>query len=405
VDDLLAAASAARAKAHVPYSGFPVGAALRGASGRVYAGCNVENAAYPQGQCAEASAIGVMVTAGEREIVEVVVVGGGESFLCSPCGGCRQRLVEFAAPEVQVHLCGPEGLRRTVTVGDLLPLAFSGRNLGTTAQPPDGDAEGWREAFARVRPRVAVVLGSGLGAVADLVEEPTVLSYADIPGFPRPTVAGHAGRATLGRIGGAPVAVLQGRVHLYEGGDPRAVSRWLGALQALGVHTLVLTNASGSLRPGVGPGSLVLVEDHVNLQGLNPLAGAEGGPQFVGLRDAYDPGLRAMLRAATERVGVELAAGVYLAVLGPSFETPAEIRAFRALGADLVGMSTVPEVIAARALGMRVVAVSVVTNLAAGMAAAEALSHEQTLAASGRAAADLARLLAEALPEIARDPD
>jgi inosine/guanosine/xanthosine phosphorylase family protein len=170
------------------------------------------------------------------------------------------------------------------------------------------------------------------------------------------------------------------------------VSRWLAALHELGVRTLVLTNASGSLRPGVGPGSLVLIEDHINLQGLNPLAGAEGGPQFIDLAAAYDPGLCAVLRAAAERVGVELEAGVYLAVLGPSFETPAEIRAFRALGADLVGMSTVPEVIAARALRMRVAAVSVVTNLAAGMAS-EPLSHEQTLAASNRAAGDLARLL------------
>jgi purine nucleotide phosphorylase len=252
--------------------------------------------------------------------------------------------------------------------------------------------------------RVAVVLGSGLGAVADLVEEPKVLSYADIPDFPRPTVAGHAGRAILGRIAGVPVAVLQGRVHLYEGGDPRAVSRWLTVLRELGVRTLILTNASGSLRPAVGPGSLVLIEDHINLQGLNPLAGAEGGPSFVDMGAAYDLDLRATLRAAAERVAVELEAGVYLAVLGPSFETPAEIRAFRALGADLVGMSTVPEVIAARALGMRVAAVSVVTNLAAGMAAAEPLGHEQTLAASGRAAGDLARLLAAALPEIARDP-
>lgn len=403
MDDLIAAANAARAHAHVPYSRFPVGAALRGASGRVFAGCNVENAAFPQGQCAEASAIGVMATAGEREIVEVAVVGGGED-LCSPCGGCRQRLVEFAAPEVPIHLCGPEGLRRTVTMGELLPYAFSGRNLGHTSTSAAAASEGWREAFARLAPRVAVVLGSGLGAVADLVEEPTVLSYVDIPGFPRPTVAGHAGRITLGRVGGEPVAVLQGRVHLYEGGDPRAVHRWLAALHGLGVRTLVLTNASGSLRPGVGPGSLVLVEDHINLQGLNPLAGVAGGPHFVDMTTAYDPGLRETLRAAAGRVGIGLETGVYLALLGPSFETPAEIRAFRALGADLVGMSTVPEAIAGRALGMRVAAVSVATNLAAGMEA-EPLSHEQTLAASSRAAGDLARLLAAALPEIVRGSD
>ena len=134
--DLLAAASAARANAYAPFSNFPVGAALRAASGRVHAGCNVENAAFPQGQCAEASAIGAMVAAGDREIVEAVVIGGGPD-LCSPCGGCRQRLAEFAAPETPIHLCGPEGLRRTVTLGELLPLAFSGRNLGAGGARPE----------------------------------------------------------------------------------------------------------------------------------------------------------------------------------------------------------------------------------------------------------------------------
>lgn len=402
VDDLFAAAAAARANAHVPYSRFPVGAALRGASGRIHAGCNVENAAFPQGQCAEASAIGVMVSAGERDAVEIAVVGGGES-LCSPCGGCRQRLAEFAAPETPVHLCGPEGLRRTVSLGELLPYAFTGRNLGADAAASAAPADG-RQAFATLVPRVAVVLGSGLGAVADIVEGATSIPYAELPGFPRPTVPGHAGRVLLGRVEGAPVAVLQGRVHLYEGGDPGAVLRWLASLRDLGVHTLLLTNASGSLRPATEVGALVLIEDHINLQGPSPLVGSKDGPAFVDMTEAYDRGLRKLLLGAAEAVGVRLGSGVYLALLGPSFETPAEIRAFRALGADLVGMSTVPEVIAARALGMRVAAVSVVTNLAAGLAA-EPLSHEQTLAASSRAAGDLARLLRQALPEIARAAD
>jgi purine nucleotide phosphorylase/homotetrameric cytidine deaminase len=400
MNDLFAAATAARANAHAPYSRFHVGAALRAASGRVYAGCNVENAAFPQGQCAEASAIGALVTAGERDVVEILVVGGGEG-LCTPCGGCRQRLAEFADPGVPVHLCGPEGPRSTVSLAELLPLAFTGRNLGR-ADPAERAAGDWRAALARLRPRVAVVLGSGLGAFADEVEEPVEVAYADVPGFPRPTVPGHAGRLVLGRCGGVPVAVLQGRVHLYECPPPGLITRWLTALRDdLGVEALLLTNASGSLRPEVGPGSLVLVEDHINLTGANPLAGAREGPRFVDMSEAYDPGLRAALARAADAEGVRLERGVYLAVLGPSFETPAEIRAFRALGADLVGMSTVPEVIAARALGLRAAAVSVATNLAAGMTP-EPLSHEQTLAASSRAAADLARLLRAALPEIAR---
>jgi inosine/guanosine/xanthosine phosphorylase family protein len=238
-----------------------------------------------------------------------------------------------------------------------------------------------------------------------MVEDPTSVPYAELPDFPRPTVPGHTGRAVLGRVGGVPVTFLQGRVHLYEGGDPGTVLRWLTALRDLGVRTLLLTNASGSLRPAVGTGSLVLVEDHINLQGTNPLVGRRDGPVFTDMTDAYDRGLRTLLLGAAEATGVGLGSGVYLALLGPSFETPAEIRAFRALGADLVGMSTVPEVIAARALGLKVAAVSVVTNLAAGLAPEAALTHEQTLAASSRAAGDLARLLRHALPEIARAAD
>jgi purine nucleotide phosphorylase/homotetrameric cytidine deaminase len=395
MNDLFAAAAGARANAHAPYSSFPVGAALRAASGRIYAGCNVENAAFPQGQCAEASAIGAMVTAGEREIVAIAVVGGGDG-LCTPCGGCRQRLVEFAGPETPVHLCCPEGLRQTVTLGELLPLAFSGRNLGQT-----GESATRASAFASIRPRIAILLGSGLGSLADEVKKPVSIPYADLAGFPQPTVPGHAGRVTLGHLAGVPVALLQGRVHLYEGASPSLVLRWLTALRDLGIGCLVATNASGSLRSDFGPGQLVLIHDHINLQGLNPLVGAKDGPSFIDMSEAYDPTLRELFVKAAEASGLRLEQGVYLAVLGPSFETPAEIRAFRVLGADLVGMSTVPEIIAARALGMKAAAVSVVTNLAAGLAP-EPLSHEQTLAASSRAAADLAQLLRAALPEIAR---
>jgi purine-nucleoside phosphorylase len=249
-------------------------------------------------------------------------------------------------------------------------------------------------------PRVGVVLGSGLGAVADAVEDPVVVGYEDLPGFPRPSVAGHAGRAVLGHIGGVPVAVLQGRAHLYEGGDPEALRVPVRALQAAGASILVLTNAAGSLRPAVGPGSLMAITDHINMTGVNLLMGPNDdsiGPRFPPLRDAYDPELLSTLRESAQDLGIALAEGVYLAVTGPSFETPAEIRAYRTMGADAVGMSTVQETILARHCGLRVAAVSVITNLAEGMSD-EALSHEQTLRAAQAGAGDLARLLLEFIP-------
>jgi len=249
-------------------------------------------------------------------------------------------------------------------------------------------------------PRVGVVLGSGLGAVADAVEDPTVVSYEDLPGFPRPTVVGHAGRAVLGSIGGVPVAVFQGRAHLYEGGDPETIRVPVRALRAAGASVLILTNAAGSLRPEVVPGSLMAITDHINMQGANLLVGANDdavGPRFPSLRDAYDPELLQGLRESAGEVGVPLAEGVYVAVMGPTFETPAEIRAFRVLGADAVGMSTVQETIVARHCGLRVAAVSVITNLAEGMTD-EPLSHEQTLRSAEAGAADLARLLLDFIP-------
>jgi xanthosine phosphorylase len=250
-------------------------------------------------------------------------------------------------------------------------------------------------ARAGLRPRVGIVLGSGLGAVADAVADATVLDYDDLPGFPRPTVAGHGGRAVLGRIGEVPVAVLQGRAHVYEGGELDRVRTPIRALKAAGAEILVLTNAAGSVRPEVGPGRLMLIADHINLSGVNVLAGPnqdEIGPRFPSLRDAYDPELRERLHAAAAELGIDLAEGVYLAVSGPTFETPAEIRAFAALGADAVGMSTVHETAVARHAGLRVAAVSAITNLAEGMSP-EPLSHEQTLRDAQRAADDLAPLL------------
>ncbi|MBV8999600.1 MAG: purine-nucleoside phosphorylase [Solirubrobacterales bacterium] len=249
-------------------------------------------------------------------------------------------------------------------------------------------------------PRVGVVLGSGLGAVADAVEDAEVVGYEELPGFPRPSIEGHAGRAVLGSVSGVPVAVFQGRAHLYEGGDPDALRVPVRALRAAGASVLVLTNAAGSLRAEVGPGSLMAITDHINMQGTNLLMGPNDdatGPRFPSLRDAYDPGLLAMLRVSARDVGVTLAEGVYLAVSGPSFETPAEIRAYRVLGADAVGMSTVQETIIARHCGLRVAAVSVITNLAEGMSE-EPLSHAQTLRAAEAGAGDLARLLLDFIP-------
>jgi purine nucleotide phosphorylase len=245
-------------------------------------------------------------------------------------------------------------------------------------------------------PRAALVLGSGLGAVADAVRDPIAIPYGELPGFPVGAVPGHAGRLMLGELAGVPVAVLQGRAHLYEGVDPAALAIPVHTVRALGAELIVLTNAAGSLRPEVGPGRLMALTDHINLTGRNPLV----GPRFVGMGQAYDPELLRGLRAAAARAGVALADGVYLAVTGPSFETAAEIRAFRTLGADAVGMSTVLEVIAARQCGLRVAAVSAITNLAEGMSP-EVLTHEGTLHAAGRAAADLERVLHHFVEDLA----
>jgi xanthosine phosphorylase len=244
-------------------------------------------------------------------------------------------------------------------------------------------------------PRLGLVLGSGLGGLAEAVEDATAIPYADLPGFPVGSVAGHAGRMVLGTLAGTPVVVLQGRAHLYEGIPASDLAVPVRTVRALGAETLVLTNAAGSLNPQAGPGSLMALTDHINLMGANPLMGPnddELGPRFVGLGDAYDIELRRALHEAAQAEGVELHEGVYLAVAGPSFETPAEIRAFKVLGADAVGMSTVPEVIVARHSGLRVAAVSAITNLAEGMGE-EVLSHEHTLASAAIAAKDLQRVL------------
>ncbi|WP_457108122.1 purine-nucleoside phosphorylase [Methylobacterium sp. P5_C11] len=253
----------------------------------------------------------------------------------------------------------------------------------------------------------AVVTGTGLGAVAAALTESTALDYAAIPGFPGPGVSGHGGRLHRGRLAGRTVLVFEGRAHAYERGDPAAMRVPLACARHLGARRLLLTNASGSLRPETGPGSLVLLADHINLSGLNPLIGEASDARFVPMTEAYDPDLRAGLRAAAGACGLPLGEGIYAWFSGPSFETPAEVRMAGLLGADLVGMSTVPEVILARFLGLPVAAVSVVTNLAAGIAGG-APHHAETKAVAARAAADLGRLVGAfvaGLPEGESDDD
>jgi len=244
------------------------------------------------------------------------------------------------------------------------------------------------------RPRVAVVLGSGWGALTELMDTTVRIPYAELPGFPQATVAGHAGELFLGRIGAVEVAVMSGRRHTYESGDVAGMKLPLRVLQALGCVVLVQTNAAGSLTPDMQPGALMLVCDHINLPQLSPLVGEGGSARFVGMADAYDLALRAGAQAVAKARGTALHEGVYIWCLGPQFETPAEIRAWRMLGADAVGMSTVPETILARHAGMRVLALSLITNMAAGLVH-EQLSHAQTLAqASSSSQAASALLLA-----------
>jgi purine-nucleoside phosphorylase len=257
-----------------------------------------------------------------------------------------------------------------------------------------------RERAPKARPQVAVVLGSGWGGLAAHVEEPLRVPYADLEGFPHAGVAGHAGEVLLGRIGTRQVAILCGRKHAYEDGDVKAMKVPLLALRELGCEVLVLTNAAGSLDSRMPPGSLMVLNDHINLPQRSPLVGESGADRFVDMVNAYDPGLRETALSVARRGGVEIHEGVYLWCLGPQFETVAEIRMFRQLGADAVGMSTVPETILARRAGMKVLAISLMTNMAAGMSE-ENLSHAHTLAQAGRVTETASQLLADVIKEIA----
>jgi purine-nucleoside phosphorylase len=246
-----------------------------------------------------------------------------------------------------------------------------------------------------LRPAIGVVLGSGLGAFADALEEAVAVPFGEIPHFPASTVAGHGGALVVGRSRGVPVAVMKGRVHFYEGYPLDEVVFPVRVLARLGVGTLVLTNAAGAINPAFAPGDLMVIEDHVNLLG-NPLRGPNEealGPRFPDMSEAYDRKLRDLAEAACRAAGAPCRRGVYVAMTGPSYETPAEIRMARTLGADAVGMSTVPEAIAARHAGLRVVALSCLTNMAAGVTDRK-LDHREVLETGERVKAVLLEVLA-----------
>jgi purine-nucleoside phosphorylase len=245
----------------------------------------------------------------------------------------------------------------------------------------------------------AVVLGTGLGGLVDELSEPVGLAYAEIPHFPSSGVSGHAGRLVAGALEGRRVLLYQGRAHYYETGDAGAMRVPVALAKALGVPALVLTNAAGSVRPEIRPGSLVAIGDHLNLSGANPLLRDHAEGRFVSLTDAYDRSLREAIQRAARKVGIEVPEGVYAWLSGPSFETPAEIRMVRALGADLVGMSTVPEVILARYFGLPVAALSVVTNLAAGIEGASP-SHQETKDTAAEASVTFKRLIRSFVAEL-----
>ncbi len=259
-----------------------------------------------------------------------------------------------------------------------------------------------------ITPAVGIILGSGLGAFAAQVADAVAIPYADIPHFPQSTVVGHSGRLVLGTIAGVPVAVMQGRVHAYEGYPITDVVFPARVLGLLGCKTLIVTNAAGGIRSSLHPGELVVISDQINLTGHNAAAGpneprfaalAGAGQRFFDMSTVYTPRLRALAVQQADALGFNLTEGVYLAVLGPSFETPAEIRAFRALGADLVGMSTVHEVIVARHMGLYVLGLSLVTNMAAGVVD-QAIDHEDVLEIGRNAEAQFTSLLTRVIPKL-----
>lgn len=252
------------------------------------------------------------------------------------------------------------------------------------------------------QPAVGLVLGSGLGGFAAELTDPVEIPYSVIPGWPQSTAVGHAGKLVFGRIGDTEVALMAGRAHLYEGYTPQQCVFGVRTLGKLGVRKLVLTNAAGGINLSYAAGALVLIGDHVNLQGANPLCGpndASLGPRFPDMTEAYSEALRATAKAAARELGIALPEGVYAGLLGPNYETPAEIRYLRAIGADLVGMSTVGEVIAANHMGIECLGISCVTNMAAGVLP-QKLDHEEVLEVGERVASTFTQLLRAILPRL-----
>jgi purine-nucleoside phosphorylase len=264
------------------------------------------------------------------------------------------------------------------------------------------------EAVAYIRnvtlrePHVAVVLGSGLGAFADELADPIAIPYSEIPGWPVSTAVGHSGKLVFGKLGKLDVAVMAGRAHLYEGYTPAQVTMGVGVLHGLGARSIVFTNAAGGINLSYRQGALVLISDHINLQGSHPLIGPNddsAGPRFPDMSEAYSANYRAIAHQVADQLNIQLQEGVYAALTGPSYETPAEIRYLRTIGADLVGMSTVPEVIVANYLGMRVLAISCVTNMAAGILP-QKINHEEVLETGRQVRDTLIRFLKTLLPKL-----
>jgi purine-nucleoside phosphorylase len=266
-------------------------------------------------------------------------------------------------------------------------------------------AEAARKAAAAInerigsrRPTIGIVLGSGLGGLSRQIEDPVRIAFTDIPDFPQVTVAGHEGAVIVGTLGGREIVALSGRFHVYEGHSAALAAFPVRVFHALGARELFVSNAAGGISPKLAVGDLMMISDHLNLMGTNPLLGEqqEGDIRFPDMTDAYDPGLRRILRTTAERLGITLREGVYAGLLGPSYETPSEVKMLRMLGADAVGMSTVPEVIVARALRMRVAGVSCITNAAAGVTGA-ALSHAEVLETTNRVSGAFESLVTEFL--------
>jgi xanthosine phosphorylase len=253
--------------------------------------------------------------------------------------------------------------------------------------------------LAGVQPRIAIILGSGLGGLANQIQRPRTIAYADLPGFPLLTVLGHIGELIAGELDGVPVIVLKGRKHFYETDDAYPLRTMIRTLKAVGIDTLFLSNAAGSLRASIKVSELMLITDHINFLGLNPLTGPNDesfGPRFFPVSDAWDPALATRVKAVAKKEGITLHAGVYVAFRGPSFETPAEIRMVQGWGADAVGMSSVPDCLIARHCGLKVVGVSCITNMGAGLSD-EHLTHAHTLANAAKGAAAFERLVTAAV--------